>query len=134
MTVVDASAIVDLLAPPDLARRDFLLRQLPEPSEPWLAPDILPFEVFSVIRRHVLRGMLASSLAATALKRLLALPIEFVPTPSLIDAAWALRDRFSAGDSLYAVLALRASEPLLTTDMRLARAAVDTGIEVRKPT
>jgi hypothetical protein len=44
MTVVDASAIVDLLAPPALARRDFLLRQLPEASEPWLAPDILPFE------------------------------------------------------------------------------------------
>jgi predicted nucleic acid-binding protein len=133
MTIVDASAIVDLLAPPDLARREFLVRQLPEPSEPWLAPDILPFEVFSVIRRHVLRGMLATPFAGTALKRLLALPIELVPTPSLIDAAWALRDRFSAGDSLYAVLAIRAGEPLLTTDMRLARAAVDAGIEVRDP-
>jgi predicted nucleic acid-binding protein len=50
-----------------------------------------------------------------------------------LDAAWALRDRFSAGDSLYAALAIRAGEPLLTSDMRLARAASDTGIDVRKP-
>jgi predicted nucleic acid-binding protein len=133
MTVIDASAIIDLLAPPDLARRDFLIAQLPEPGEPWLAPDILPFEVFSVVRRHLLRRVLASNLAAAALRRLLALPIEFVPTPSLLDAAWPLRDRFSAGDSVYAALAMRAGEPLLTSGMRLARAAADTGIDVRKP-
>jgi predicted nucleic acid-binding protein len=133
MTVIDASAIVDLLAPPDVARRDFVIAQLPEPGEPWLAPDILPFEVLSVVRRHVLRGMLAGNLAAAALRRLRALPIEFVPTPSLLHAAWALRERFSAGDSLYAALAIRAGEPLLTSDMRLARAASDIGIDVRKP-
>ena len=133
MTIVDASAIVDLLTPPDATRRDFLIAQLPEPGEPWLAPDILSFEVFAVVRRHVLRRTLAGNLAAAALRRLRALPIEFVPTPSLLDAAWALRDRFSAGDSLYAALAIRANEPLLTSDMRLARAAIDTGIDVRKP-
>jgi predicted nucleic acid-binding protein len=133
MTVIDASAIVDLLVPPDIGRRDFLIAQLPEPGEPWLAPDILPFEVLSVLRRHVLRRVLASSLATTALRRLLALPIEFVPTPSLLESAWPLRDRFSAGDSLYAALAIRAEEPLLTSDMRLARTAASTGIDVRNP-
>jgi predicted nucleic acid-binding protein len=132
MTVVDASAVVDLLAPPDAARRDFLVSQLPEPGEPWLAPDILPFEVFSVVRRHVLRGMLVINVATEALRRLRALPIEFVSTPGLLDAAWALRDRFSAGDSLYAALAMRAGEPLLTSDLRLARAASSTGIAVRE--
>jgi predicted nucleic acid-binding protein len=133
MTVIDASAAVDLLAPPDVGRRDFLLAQLPEPGEPWLAPDILSFEVFSVVRRHFLRGMFTGSFAAAALRRLQALPIEFVPTLSLLDAAWALRERFSAGDSLYAALAIHAGEPLLTSDMRLARAASDAGIEVRNP-
>ena len=133
MTVIDASAVVDLLAPPDITRRDFVIAELPEPGEPWLAPDILPFEVFSVIRRHLLRGVLAVNLARTTLRRLRMLPIELVPTLGLLDAAWALRDRFSAGDSLYAALAIRAGEPLLTSDMRLARAASDTGIEVRKP-
>lgn len=133
MTVVDASAIVDLLVPPDVRRRDFLLAQLPEPAEPWLAPDILPFEVFSAIRRHMFRGVLVSNLVGAALRRLRALPIEFVPTPSLLDAAWSLRERFSAADSLYAALAIRAGEPLLTSDMRLARAANDTGIDVHTP-
>jgi predicted nucleic acid-binding protein len=133
MTVIDASAIVDLLAPPDIKRRDFVVAEIPEPGEPWLAPDVLPFEVFSVIRRHLLRGVLAASLAAIAFRRLRVLPIEFVPTLSLLDPAWALRDRFSAGDSLYAALAIRAGEPLLTSDMRLARAASDAGIDVRKP-
>jgi predicted nucleic acid-binding protein len=133
MTVVDASAIVDLLVPPDRARRDFVIAELPDPGAPWLAPDILAFEVFSVIRRYSLRQALASDLAATVLRRLQTLPIESVPTPSLLDGAWLLRDRFSAADALYAALALRAGEPLLTSDMRLARAAEDTGIEVRTP-
>jgi predicted nucleic acid-binding protein len=133
MTVIDASAIVDLLIPPDIARRDHLIAQIPEPGEPWLAPDVLPFEVLSVLRRHVLRGMLASHLATAALRRLLALPIEFVPTSSLLEAAWPLRERFSAGDSLYAALAIRAEEPLLTSDMRFARAAAGTGIDIRNP-
>lgn len=109
------------------------MAQLPDPAEPWFSPDILPFEVFSVVRRHVLRERLASNLAATALRRLRALPIELVPTSSLLDAAWTLRDRCSAGDSLYAALALRTGEPLLTSDTRLARAAADSGIEVRLP-
>jgi predicted nucleic acid-binding protein len=58
-------------------------------------------------------------------------PIELVPTRDLLPAAWALRDTLSAADSLYAALALRAAEPLLTTDLRLARAAGAAGVEIR---
>lgn len=133
MTVVDASSIVDLLVPGDLARRDYLIGQLPQPASPWLAPDVLPFEVFAVIRRHTLRGVLSDPAAGRALQRLVRLPLELVPTSSLLPAAWPLRDRFSAADSLYASLALRAAEPLLTTDLRLARAADGAGIEVLAP-
>jgi predicted nucleic acid-binding protein len=133
VTVVDASAVVDLLVPPDVARRDFLIAQLPEPAAPWLAPDVLLFEVFAVIRRHVLRRVLAESAAATALRRLRRLPIELVPTTGVIGAAWLLRDRFAAADSLYAAVALGSSDRLLTTDLRLARAARDAGIEALVP-
>lgn len=131
MTVVDASAIVDLLAPPDVERRDRLINELPGPAAPWLAPDILMFEVYAVLRRHVLRGMLSEAVAGRSLERLTRLPIELIPTAGLFSAAWPLRDNFSAADSLYAALALRAVEPLLTTDLRLARAALGLGIEVR---
>lgn len=130
MTVIDASAVVDLLVPPDTARRDFLISELPDPGAPWIAPDILPFEVFSVIRCHVLRCTLSPSLASHALRRLRALPIACIPTTSLLEAAWALRDSFSAADALYASLALRAREPLLTSDTRLARAAAAHAITV----
>jgi predicted nucleic acid-binding protein len=133
VTVVDASAVVDLLVPPDVARRDFLVAQLPEPSTPWLAPDVLLFEVFAVVRRHASRRVLAESLAATALQRLRRLPIELVPTPGLIGPAWLLRDRFAAADSLYAAVALASSDCLLTTDLRFARAARDAGIDAVVP-
>jgi predicted nucleic acid-binding protein len=133
MTVVDASAIVDLLAPPDAGRRDRLLGELPDPGAPWLAPDLLVFEVFAVLRRHVLRRVLPDAAAARALQRLRRLPIELMPASSLLAAAWPLRDTFSAAGSLYAALALRAGEPLLTTDRRLARAASAAGVELRLP-
>jgi len=133
VTVVDASAIVDLLAPPDATRRDRLIAELPEPAVPWLAPDILMFEVFAVLRRHVLHGVLSNAAAGRGLRRLRRLPLELMPTSSLIPAAWSLRDNFSVADSLYAALALRAAEPLLTTDSRLARAATAAGVEVRTP-
>jgi predicted nucleic acid-binding protein len=133
VTVVDASAVVDLLVPPDVARRDFLVAQLPEPSAPWLAPDVLLFEVFAVIRRQLLRRVVSESVAATALQRLRRLPIELVPTSGLIGAAWLLRDRFAAADSLYAAVALGSSETVLTTDLRFARAAHDAGIDALVP-
>lgn len=133
MSVVDASAIVDLLTPPDLTRRDFLIAELPEPAAPWLAPDVLPFEVFAVVRRHLLRGALADAAAARALQRLARLPIELIPTLALLPVAWPLRERCGAADSLYAALALQAAEPLLTTDLRLARAATAAGAAVRTP-
>jgi len=133
MTVVDASAVVDLLVPPDAARRDWLIDSLPESSDPWLAPDILTFEVFAVMRRHALRGALLPAAAWQRLQRLGRLPIDMLPTWPLLSDAWALRDNLSAADSLYAALALRSGRPLLTSDLRLARAAEGAGIEVRVP-
>jgi len=110
--------------------REDLIAELPEPC---LAPDILMFEVFAVLRRHVLRGVLSNTAAGRSLRRLRRLPIELMPTSSLIPAAWSLRDGFSAANSLYVALALRAAEPLLTTDSRLARAASAAGVVVRTP-
>jgi len=133
VTVIDASAVVDLLAPPDVTRRDFLIAHLPEPAVPWVAPDILMFEVFAVLRRRLLRGVISSAAAGRGLQRLRRLPIELIPTAVLLPAAWALRENFSAADSLYAALALRSAEPLLTTDRRLANAAAGHGVEIHAP-
>lgn len=133
MTVVDASAIVDLLLPPDAALRDVVIDQLPSPATPWLAPDVLAFEVFSAVRRHVLRGVLEPRLALAALRRLQALPIVLIPALGLLDAAWRLCERSAAADALYLALARRADEPLLSTDGRLCRTAAQLGIDVIQP-
>lgn len=133
MTIVDASAIVDILVPQAGRPRAQLIAELPEPAAPWLAPDVLVFEVFAVIRRLLLRGVLRERAATRALAQLRALPIELVPSAALLVAAWELRANFSAADSLYAALALRAGEPLLSSDRRLARAAASVGVEVRAP-
>lgn len=130
MTVVDASAVVELLVPTDAARRSAVLSALPEPTSAWLAPDVLTFEVLTVIRRYVLRGALSGAAGWRALQRLRNLPLELIPTTALLSDAWPLHERFAAADSLYAALALRAGEPLLTGDRRLARAARDAGLTV----
>jgi len=133
VTVVDASAVVDLLVPPDARRRDWLINALPEPSDPWLAPDILTFEVFAVLRRHANRGVLHPTAAWQRLQRFGRLPIELLPTWPLMADAWKLRDNVSAGDSLYVVLAQRSGRPLLTSDRRLAAAAGAAGVEAIVP-
>lgn len=133
MTVIDASAVVDLLLPREDGPHALLLAEVPEPASPWLAPDVLIFEVFAVVRRQLLRRLVLPHEAGRALRRLPRLPIDLVPAVGLLQAAWSLRDRLSAADSLYAALALQAAEPLLTTDLRLARAARSAGVEARTP-
>jgi len=130
MTVVDASVVLELLVPTDPARHDAIAQRLPQPATPWLAPDILAFEVFSVVCRHVRREKLSKEFASRALRRLTDLPIELVPTVSLIGPAWEWAPRYSTSIALYTALALRARESLLTADPRLADAARDAGAEV----
>lgn len=130
MTVVDASVVVELLAPRDESRREAALAALPRASRPWRAPELLHFEVFSAIRRLTQRGNLEPTLAETALERLYDIPLEATSTAALIPAAWPLLDRCSAGDAFYAALAQRRDEPLLTIDAGLRRAATAVGVQV----
>lgn len=130
MTVVDASVVVQLIAPESEGRREAALAALPLVEQPWAAPELVHFEVFSAIRRLTQRGSLGSALAETALERLYEIPLETTPTAALIPAAWLLRDRCGAGDAFYAALAQRRGEPLLTTDAGLARAAAAVDVEV----
>jgi len=128
VTVVDASAVIDLLVPRDRLQQVAIIDRLPASGLAWLAPDVIAFEVLATVRRHRLRSLLDDASASRALDRFLRLAIETVSSRDLLPAAWELRDRCSAGDALYVALALRSGEPLLTTDARLARAADGAGV------
>ena len=74
--------------------------------------------------RQLLRGRrLDLARTAQALEHIALLNAERVPLAPMLAEAFALRDRFSAHDAFYVVLARRRVATLATADSRLARAA-----------
>ncbi len=126
--VVDASAFIDVLVPPEPTIRDFLCEHLPTAAMPWIAPEVLTVEVLAVARRRGLRGEWPESAASAAVREALEFPLELVPMRPLAAGAWTRRHSVTAADALYLELAAATEEPFLTTDRRLARAAGAAGI------
>ncbi|MGI8946292.1 MAG: type II toxin-antitoxin system VapC family toxin [Thermoleophilaceae bacterium] len=131
--VVDASALIDVLVPPEPSVRDFLCEYLPGAALPWIAPDVLTFEVLAVARRRALRGEWPEPAATAAVREALEFPLELVPMRPLAAGAWMRRHSVTAADALYLELAVATAEPFLTTDRRLARAAGAAGVDVICP-
>lgn len=117
MIVVDASAVVDLIAPlePDPELRVKLAGQ------DLHAPHVLDVEVLSALRRFVKRGTLTAERAADARVDLVASAIVRYPHAPLLSRAWELRDAMTAYDAVYIALAELLDAPLVTCDARLAR-------------
>ena len=80
-------------------------------------------EVFSAIRGLTQRRDIVIDDALAALFRLRTLRLQRVAIAPLVGEAFALRDRFSAYDVFYAVVARLSSATLVTCDRGLARAA-----------
>ncbi len=117
MKIVDASAVVDvLLGTPRAA--PLMVHLDDDPS----APELLITGVQSVLRRMVHADRLSGVDAAAAHAALLRAPVEFVPAWPYAETIWAWRETVSPNDGCYVALALDLNAPLLTTDLRLARA------------
>jgi len=86
------------------------------------APDLMPYEAASILRRHVLAGVLDPSAATLAHADLTALPLHLWPYSTLAERAWALRDVLTVYDAAYVALAELLGVALVTLDARLARA------------
>jgi predicted nucleic acid-binding protein len=118
--VVDASAVVDLLMDVEravhLRERLRLLRLLH-------APHLIDLEVLQAIRRLRLKGDIDDVRAGEAIADHLALPIKRYPHHVLLLRAWELRANFTAYDAMYVVLADSLRATLITSDLRLAKAA-----------
>ena len=116
--VVDASAIVDLLARTATAGAvGARLR-----GSAWHAPTHLDAEVLSALGRLERAGKIDAAEAADGLRALSELPIEHHELQPLLLGAWTLRNELRLVDGLYVELARQLGTRLITTDLRLARA------------
>ncbi|HVD86807.1 MAG TPA: type II toxin-antitoxin system VapC family toxin [Solirubrobacterales bacterium] len=128
MPVVDASVLVELLA--DGEHAELVGERLAAEEHALWAPYLVDAEVGHALRRVVRLGGLDADVAGEALWQLDELPVRRVAHELLIHVAWVLRDNLSFYDALYVALAEMLEEPLLTFDARLARAGLETKVEV----
>jgi predicted nucleic acid-binding protein len=117
--VIDSSAVVALLA--DAGPVGQWVEAVTA-SAGLFAPQLLPFEVSNILRRHALAGILDASAATLAHADLVALPIDLYPYEIVANRAWELRANVTAYDAAYVALAELLAAPLITLDQRLARA------------
>jgi predicted nucleic acid-binding protein len=125
--VVDASALVTVLIDPGLGGEKVAdaLR-----GKDLHAPDLLPYEVANVLRRHRVAGRLSPTEAALAHQAARRLPIELWSYEVLADRVWTLTGSLSAYDAAYVALAERIEAPLVTGDARLARGSGYERLEI----
>ncbi len=116
--VVDASVLVDLLAGTDRAPR--VRSRLADSA--LHAPAHLDAEVVSALARLHRAGAVHTARVNDAVDALSRIPLDRHPLPDLVERAWAHRDYLRITDAFYVALAEKLHMPLLTTDLRLARA------------
>lgn len=119
--VLDSSACLDLVLATDAGRALRVLLLDPEPV--LLAPGILWVEVGRVMRAKVASSTLSRRDAEGALADVLDLGVEETQVEPLLVRAWQLRDNLTIDDGVFVALAEATAQPLLTTDLHLARAA-----------
>lgn len=80
-------------------------------------------EVVSGVRRALSLGLVPLTEAAAAIRATVEFEAERAAISDLVTQAFALRDRFSTGDSFYFLVALDSGATLVTCDRGQARAA-----------
>jgi predicted nucleic acid-binding protein len=114
--VVDASAAVDLV----IGRPELTALLLGQDLH---VPATFDVEAVAALRSLELRRQLPSAHVDRARGDLRRLAVIRYLTPSLLERAWQLRAVITIQDGIYVALAEGLGCPLLTTDLRLARAA-----------
>jgi predicted nucleic acid-binding protein len=115
--VVDASALVDLLAGSEYAAAVATRLRGTELH----APAHCEAEVLSALGRLHRGGHLSGEEVRTALTRLEGIPLHRHPVSGLLAGAWQLRASLRLLDALYITLGAQLTIPVVTTDQRLAR-------------
>lgn len=116
--VIDCSALVDNLV---LSRVTRITSRVAEGR--LHAPQLIDYEFLAVLRRHVASSRITASDATDKLGLFADLAIERHSVELLRHRIWSLRHTFTAYDASYVVLAEALGIPLVTSDLRLAKAA-----------
>ena len=128
MLVVDASSLYEVLTGKQGAER---IRARLAADIDQVAPHIIDVEVLSVIRRDFQLGFIDATAAAQAVDDLRDWPGERFGHRLFLERAWELRSNVRGWDAMYVALDESFRAILLTTDVRLGRAAgVRCSIEV----
>jgi predicted nucleic acid-binding protein len=127
MLVFDASAAVELLLRAPLASQ--IRGYLEAVDYDVHAPELFDYEVMSAVRRALIAGKVTSARGSAAIEDLRQLDLYRYPIDPLVSRVWQLRDNFSPYDAAYVAVAETVVDldavPVLTTDMKLARAIGD---------
>ena len=130
MIVLDASAWASALTGTD--ELAIGCRALLRADDQWMAPCHMATEVLRTVRRLEYAGLLPTADADILANSVARATVTYVgPEPPLLAEQWSLRHNVSAYDAAYVALSLRYGLPLVTIDLRLAKAAQGFGIEVR---
>ncbi len=124
--IADAGVIAKALIPEtDTDKARALLGGWLDGRITFLAPDILPAEIASILWKRVRRNVLPVHEAARLYAEFARLGIPLAPLEDLVPAAleFALRNQQSVYDGLYLALAHQAHSILVTADARLWEAA-----------
>lgn len=119
MIVVDASAAVELIL---RGRESPIAKRLLDDGEALHAPHLIDLEVTQALRRLVSAGDFTAVRAGHAIDYFLDLPVMRHAHSHLLPRIWRLRDNLTAYDAAYVSLAETLNAPLVTADLRLARA------------
>jgi len=130
--VVDASAWVRSLV--DDGPVGHAARYALTEDTDWAAPAHMPVEVLRVLRRYEFTGLIGTEQADAFVEHVRMAEVRYAqPEDSLLAAVWRYRHNFSPYDAAYVALAGSYGVPLVTSDERLARAAVSVGVTTRVP-
>ena len=126
LVCVDAGILIKLVvAEEDSDRADALWEQWKEDGVRVVAPGLLPFELTSVLRKKVHRGLLSPAEGKEAFDTVHRLPVQVLTPPDLHRRAWELATRFNrpaAYDAHYLALAEMMNCEFWTADERLLNA------------
>ena len=127
MIVVDSSAAVEMLLHTRAGERCL---ERAETGRPAVVPAHFDVEVYAAIRRTYLRRRVDRASLDSILAQLSAFDAERIALRSFLPSVAQFVDLIGAHDVFYVLLAISRACPLLTCDLRLARAAARLGVEV----